>query len=61
MDKEKEKKAIERLRAFDRMLIARKNKGLPKKWENGEDVMRWWLGEPPKEQMRIEDLQIMSG
>ncbi len=45
------------IRAFDRMLIARKNKGLPKVWENGEDVMRWWLGEPPKEQMRFEDLQ----
>ncbi len=49
------------IRAFDRMLIARKNKGLPKEWENGEDVMRWWLGEPPKEQMRFEDLQTMSG
>ena len=42
------------VRAFDRMVAARKAKGLPTEWTDGEDVMRWWLGEPPKEQMRLQ-------
>ncbi len=48
------------IRAFDRMLIARHKKGLKTNlgWESGEDVMRWWLGEPPKEQMRFEELNL---
>ncbi len=46
------------IRAFDRMLIARQNRGLPTTWESGEDVMRGWLGEPPKEQMRFEELNL---
>lgn len=44
--------------AFDRMLNARRQNGLPTEWETGEDVMRWWLEEPPKEQMRFDDLQM---
>lgn len=46
------------IKAFDRMLVERKKKGLPfRKYEfkNGEEVMRWWLGENPK-QVRIEDI-----
>ncbi len=31
------------IRAFDRMLIARRNSGLETKWETGQDVMDWWL------------------
>lgn len=33
------------VRAFDRMLKAREAAGMDNEtWENGEDVMRWWLG-----------------
>lgn len=32
------------LKAFDRMVEERKRKGKETIWENGEDVMRWWIG-----------------
>lgn len=37
------------VRAFDKMLVARKRAGLPNstKWVDGEHVMRWWIGEDP--------------
>lgn len=45
------------LRAFGRMLIARKESGLTTdKWTNAESVMRWWLGEDPA-QVTFEDLR----
>lgn len=31
--------------AFDRMIEQRKVEGLPTTWQNGEEVMRWWLQE----------------
>lgn len=31
------------LKAFDRMLIARKAAGLSSKWKTSEDVMNWWM------------------
>ena len=40
------------------MLEERKRKGLPFRrytFKNGEEVMRWWLGENPN-QVRIEDI-----
>ena len=35
------------IRAFSKMLIARKEAGLTNQvnWQTGEDVFRWWLGE----------------
>lgn len=36
------------IRAFDKMLIARKERGMPmleKLGNTGEEVMKWWLGE----------------
>ena len=33
------------IRAFDRMLAHRKEKGLETDWQSGEEVMKWWLGE----------------
>ena len=39
--------------AFERMVTARKKKGLPTKWNDGEDVMLWWLNEPGKDQQRL--------
>nr|DAU71924.1 MAG TPA: hypothetical protein [Caudoviricetes sp.] len=37
------------VRAFDRMVEKRKTDGLPTEWKNGEEVMRWWLNDNPKE------------
>lgn len=31
------------IRAFDRMLEARKAKNLPTQWESGEEVFLWWI------------------
>lgn len=42
------------VRAFDRMLEHRKEKGRKTEWKNGEEVMRWWLGENP-DQMTFWD------
>lgn len=47
------------IRAFDRMVANRKKRpGDHTRWENGEDVMRWWLQEKTERQldgqMRIE-------
>lgn len=33
------------IRAFDRMIEQRNAEGLPTTWQNGEEVMRWWLQE----------------
>ncbi len=46
------------IRAFDRMLIARQEKGLKQIWETGKDVMLWWLELPPKEQIRFEGFEL---
>lgn len=46
------------IKAFDRMLEARRKKNLPfRKYEfkNGAEVFRWWLGENPK-QITIDDI-----
>lgn len=42
------------IRAFDRMIKARKEVGLDTKWETGQEVMDWWIYNPPK----IDDNQI---
>lgn len=31
------------IRTFDRMLENRRESGLPTKWQNGEEVMDWWI------------------
>lgn len=33
------------LRAFGRMLVERKKRGLETKWKTGEEVMTWWLSD----------------
>lgn len=33
------------VRAFDRMIVERHKKDKPCKWETGEDVYKWWIGE----------------
>lgn len=43
------------IRAFDRMVEARKAAGLKQgSWTDGEHVMRWWLGDDPN-QILLED------
>lgn len=43
------------VRAFDRMLEARKAAGLPTTWKTGEDVMEWWLyGSTSKSEPELE-------
>lgn len=39
------------IRAFERMITRRKERGMPCQWETGEDVMRWWLKEKPEAQI----------
>ena len=38
------------IKAFDKMLLRNKEKGITprdkmREWETGEDVFRWWMGE----------------
>ncbi len=48
------------LRAFDRMLIARRADGMPTgQWQNAEDVFTWWTTKPPQPE-EIEDLAQVS-
>ena len=43
-------------KAFDRMIKRRQEKGLPCKWENGEEVFKWWIQDDTIEgQMTLDD------
>lgn len=33
------------IRAFDRMIIKRKERGLPPVWSSGEECFTWWIGD----------------
>lgn len=50
------------VRAFDRMLAARRSAGTPtdEAWRDGEAVMRWWLGEDSR-QITFDDWEEMHG
>lgn len=44
------------IRAFERMLDARKEKELETQWETGEDVFRWWMNDDNLDgQMELSD------
>ena len=47
------------IRAFDRMLIARREDGLPTEWTSGEEVFAWWMGEDIN-QLTFDDLEEMG-
>ena len=49
------------VRTFDRMLEARKKKGLKNYsvWIDGESVMRWWVGDDPL-QVTLEDYESFN-
>lgn len=42
------------LRAFDKMLKEREEKGLPMTWKNAEDVMSWWIKDKVKTDITVE-------
>ena len=42
------------IRAFDRMIIKRKEDGLPTVWNSGEECFMWWIGDDPN-QMSFDD------
>lgn len=44
------------VKAFDRMIEEHKRRYLPTNWETGEEVMRWWVGDDPR-QITLEDMQ----
>ena len=39
------------IRAFEKMIEHRKERGTKCRWKTGEDVMRWWLKEEPETQI----------
>lgn len=49
------------IRAFDRMLKAREERGLINRcgWKTGKDVFKWWMGEDPL-QLTFEELEMLS-
>lgn len=47
------------IRAFDRMLIARREDGLPTEWTSGEEVFARWMGEDIN-QLTFDDLEEMG-
>ena len=47
------------IRAFDRMIAARKERGLPTAWNSGEECFKWWM-EESIDQISIEDYLEME-
>lgn len=45
------------VKAFDRMLAERRKRNLSTTWQTGEDVIRWWVGDDPR-QITLEDLEM---
>lgn len=37
------------IRAFDKMIVRRRERGLPSVWQNGKEVMTWWVGDDPNQ------------
>ena len=37
------------IRAFDRMIVRRKDRGLPTSWNSGEECFTWWVGDDPNQ------------
>ncbi len=43
------------IRAFDRMIARRKERGLPAVWNSGEECYTWWVGDNP-DQITFDDI-----
>ena len=37
------------IRAFDRMIVRRKERNLPTVWKSGEECFTWWIGDNPNQ------------
>ena len=37
------------IRAFDRMIKNRRERGLPTSWNSGEECFTWWVGDDPNQ------------
>lgn len=49
------------LRSFDRMLIARKEAGLPTAWKSAREVMMWWVGDDPNQLSLFGEPDYLKG
>ena len=49
------------VKAFDRMIEHQKRRGKFKdgSWQTGEDVMRWWCGDDPR-QITLNDYELIE-
>ncbi len=43
------------IRTFDRMIIRRKERGLPSVWNSGEECFTWWIGDDPNQLSFFDD------
>lgn len=43
------------IRAFDRMLVRRRELGKPTEWQSGEEVFMWWIGDDPRQISFFDD------
>lgn len=49
------------LRAFERMIEARKKAGLKTEWKNARDVMMWWVGDDPRQLSLFGEPEYLKG
>lgn len=49
------------MRAFDRFLQKRKNKGLPTIWETAQDVFDWWMDDKNMDKPLPDQLDLWQG
>ena len=49
------------LRAFDRMLKARKEARLPTEWRDARSVMMWWVGDNPDQLSLFGEPEYLRG
>ena len=48
------------IKAFEKMLLIRRTKGLETEWESGEEVFLWWMEDQNiKGQMTLYDIGMM--
>ena len=43
------------IRAFDRMIQRRSDRGLPTVWRSGEECFAWWIGDDPNQIGMFDD------
>ncbi len=48
------------IKAFDRMLIKRKERGKDTQWKSGEEVMKWWLGEDANQLTLFDEDELLD-